>query len=209
MEMLSMWMGSRWAGGCAVFIVAAMELSFAAALTKAAAYRLGSRNIAWGAATALLVVTIATAAIYLLLDSIMGGWRRPIGGAILILLGLYLAMRFGTSRVAADGGGWVYDGIMPTPSRKHRRSGVALGRTAVGRESIKAAIAWIGVAFADDPAVASMALILAILSVAIAATRSRALTLLPPSLLYGVALVTVLAHGFARDVSVLASVLSS
>lgn len=208
MGMIASWIGSSWAGGIAVFVVAAMEFSFAAALMRAAAHRLGGREIARGAATAALMVTVATAWIYALLGAVLGASRRPAGGAILFLLGLYLAMRFGVSRVAADGSGWNYDGIMPAPRRGRKRGGLALGRSAVGIESIKAAVAWIGVALADDPVVASVALGLAVVTAAIAAMRSHALTVLPPSLLYGIALMVVIAHGLAATTKVLAAALA-
>ena len=208
MGIIAIWMGSPWAGGIAVFVVAAMEFSFAAALMRAAAHRLGGRKIARGAAISALMVTVATGLLYALLAAVLDEWRRPAGGAILLLLGLYLAMRFGTSRLAADGGGWDYDGIMPTPRKDRQRGGFALGRSAVGIESIKAAVAWIGVALADDPVVASVALGLAVVTAAIAAMRSHALTVLPPSLLYGIALMVVIAHGLAATTKVLAAALA-
>jgi hypothetical protein len=178
---------SAWAGAGAVFLVTFLELT-----------HFGRLRVAVGmiaSAFAIGVVAICVWAGFSATGGVVQAWAAP---ALLVLLGFYLAYRFGVARNSTYGA-YLRKDLVPEPVGRFRDGPERIGAWAIGVEGIKIGIAWLAVAIRFGTVVPSMALLAGIVVSILPGllVGRHVYHRINPSFLYSVTMLAVVLYGFA------------
>lgn len=188
---------SPWAGAWVVFLVTILELTMAAPLIDGSARRFGRFPVMLGMLASAVAIGVATIVLLVGFRATGVGVRAWAPGVLLMLLGFYLAYRFGIARDSTYGA-YKRDNLVPKPVGRFRASPEGVGEWAIGVEGIKIAVAWLGVAIRYGAAIPSMALLAGVVVAVLPGLLvSRHLYhRINPSFLYSATMLFVVLYGF-------------
>lgn len=169
----------------------------AAPLIAGSGRRFGRSRVVFGMIASAVVIGLVSLGLWVGFRAagvIVQEWAPP---ALLTLLGLYLAYRFGIARNSTYGA-YLRKDLVPEPVGRFRASPEGIGEWAIGVEGIKIAVAWLGVAIRYGTVVPSIALLAGIAIVVLPGLLfgRHLYHRINPSFLYSVTMLVVVLYGF-------------
>jgi hypothetical protein len=188
---------SPWAGAWVVFLVTILELTMAAPLINGSARRFGRFPVMLGMIASAVAIGVVTTILLVGFRAAPAGVQAWASGALLMLLGFYLAYRFGIARDSTCRA-YKRDNLVPKPVGRFRTSPEGVGEWAIGVEGIKIAVAWLGVAIRYGAAIPSLALLAGIVVVVLPGllVGRHLYQRINPSFLYSATMFCVVLYGF-------------